>query len=79
MDINPRGLAAARDNAARNGVTECIEVRHGDVFSNVDSEFDLIDFDPPFRWFTSRDLLEAATTDENDRTLTRFVGSLGGT
>jgi release factor glutamine methyltransferase len=34
--------------------------------------FDLIIFDPPFRWFAPCDLLEAATTDENYRALTRF-------
>jgi release factor glutamine methyltransferase len=42
------------------------------VFSNVDGAFDLIIFDPPFRWFAPRDLLEAATTDENYQALTRF-------
>ena len=72
VDINPHALAAARDNAARNGVAERIEVRHSDVFSNVDGAFDLIIFDPPFRWFAPRDLLEAATTDENYRAMTRF-------
>ncbi|MGH3607044.1 MAG: methyltransferase, partial [Pseudonocardiaceae bacterium] len=44
-------LAVARDNALRNGVADRIEVRRSDVFSNVDGRFDLIVFDPPFRWF----------------------------
>ncbi len=72
VDINPVALEAARDNAARNGVTDRIAVRHSDVFSNVEGEFDLIVFDPPFRWFAPRDLLEAATTDENYRAMTTF-------
>ena len=72
VDINPHALAAARDNAAHNGVVERIEARHSDVFSNVDGAFDLIIFDPPFRWFAPRDLLEAATTDENYGAMTRF-------
>ncbi len=42
------------------------------MFSNVKGEFDLIVFDPPFRWFAPRDLLEAATTDENYRAMTTF-------
>lgn len=37
--------------SARNGVADRIEVRHSDVFSNVDDAFDLIIFDPPFRGF----------------------------
>jgi methylase of polypeptide subunit release factors len=28
VDINPHALAAVRDNAVRNGVTDRIEVRH---------------------------------------------------
>ncbi|MDQ4092022.1 MAG: methyltransferase [Actinomycetota bacterium] len=72
VDINPHALAAARDNAVGNGVADRIEVCHSDVFRNVDGAFDLIIFDPPFRWFAPRDLLEAATTDENYRAMTRF-------
>ena len=30
-------------------------------------------FDPPFRWFQPRDLLEMATADPSYRALTRFV------
>lgn len=38
MDINPHGLAAARDNAARNGVADRIEVRHRSGSRNLAQE-----------------------------------------
>lgn len=72
VDINPRALEAARANAARNGVADQVEVRRSDVFDAVAGTFDLVVFDPPFRWFRPRDLLEAATTDENYRALAAF-------
>jgi release factor glutamine methyltransferase len=72
VDINPVAVEAARNNAAYNGVADRIEIRRSDVFSNVDGEFDLIIFDPPFRWFTPRDLLEVATADENYQAMTTF-------
>jgi release factor glutamine methyltransferase len=72
VDINPVAVEAAHNNAAYNGVADRIEIRRSDVFRNVDGEFDLIIFDPPFRWFAPRDLLEAATADENYRAMTTF-------
>ena len=72
VDINPHALDAARHNAERNGVADRVEVRHSDVFGAVDGVFDLIVFDPPFRWFTPRDHRETATTDENYRAMTKF-------
>jgi release factor glutamine methyltransferase len=72
VDINPSAIGAARANARRNGVADRVEVRHSDVFSDVDGEFDLIVFDPPFRWFTPRDRLEMAMSDEDYRALTGF-------
>ncbi|GAA1633553.1 class I SAM-dependent methyltransferase [Nonomuraea maheshkhaliensis] len=70
VDVNPRAVEAARGNAERNGVQ--VEVRLSDVFSAVEGTFDLIVFDPPFRWFAPRDLFEAATTDEDYRAMTAF-------
>jgi release factor glutamine methyltransferase len=67
-----RSAAAARYNAVRNGVADRIQICHSDVFSNVEGAFDLIIFDPPFRWFAPGELLEAATTDENYQALTGF-------
>jgi release factor glutamine methyltransferase len=72
VDVNPHAVAAAQDNAMRNDVADRIEVRHSDVFSDVDGQFDLIVFDPPFRWFAPRDLLETATADENYQAMTTF-------
>ena len=72
VDINPVAVEAARNNAAYNGVADRIAIRCSDVFNNVDGEFDLIIFDPPFRWFAPCDLLEAATADENYQAMTAF-------
>ena len=72
VDINPFALDAARANADRNGVADRVEVRRSDVFSDVDGPFDLIVFDPPFRWFRPRDLLESAMADEDYRAMTIF-------
>jgi release factor glutamine methyltransferase len=77
LDVNPEAVRAARDNARRNGVANRLEVRLSDVFDAVDpasdGPFDVVMFDPPFRWFQPRDLLEMATADPGYRALTRFV------
>lgn len=72
VDIDPRALTAATANAQGNGVADRIDVRLSDVFSNVSETFDLIVFDPPFRCFRPRDLLEAAMTDAGYQAMTRF-------
>lgn len=77
LDVNPDAVEAARSNARRNGVAERFEVRLSDVFDAVDLAedglFDVAVFDPPFRPFQPRDLLEMATADPGYRTLTRFM------
>ena len=70
VDVNPEAVDAAKANAVLNGVA--VDVRESDVFANVDGTFDLIVFDPPFRWFAPRDMAERATTDEDYRSLTTF-------
>jgi release factor glutamine methyltransferase len=72
VDINPGAIATARANAERNGVAGRVQVRSSDVFSDVGGAFDLIVFDPPFRWFKPRDLTETAFTDEGYRAMTSF-------
>lgn len=73
VDINPHAVAAAAVNAVRNGVADRIEFLESDVFAAVDGRFDVMIFDPPFRWFAPRDLLEASMADENYGALTRFL------
>ena len=72
VDVNLDALRAARHNAELNGVDDRIEIFESDVFEHVDGAFDLIVFDPPFRWFAPRDMAERATTDEDYRALTTF-------
>jgi release factor glutamine methyltransferase len=78
VDVNPFAVEATVRNARRNGLDHLIDVRHGDVFDAVPERFDLIVFDPPFRWFTPRDLLEAASTDEDSRVLRRVLEQAAG-
>lgn len=72
VDVNPIAVDCAKRNAERNGAAGRVEVRESDLFQNVAGRFDLILFDPPFRWFRPNDLYERATTDENYETLTSF-------
>lgn len=78
VDVNPHAVEAAAANARRNGVADRTTFRQSDVFSEVDGVFDLIVFDPPFRWFAPRSLLERASTDAGYTTLTRFFGEVRG-
>ncbi len=73
----PRGSAGGPGNARRNGVVDRLEFRLSGVFDAVDpaadSPFDVMVFDPPFRWSQPRDLLEMATADPGYRALTQFA------
>ena len=76
VDTNPHAVAAARANADRNGAADRTTFVRGDLFDPVEGLFDLIIFDPPFRWFRPRDHLEQAITDEGYQTLTAFVADV---
>ena len=75
-DVNPYCIEAGRKNARRNGVSSRIKFIESDLFQNVDGKFDLIIFDPPFRWFATRDIRERATADENFRSMTGFFNDV---
>ncbi|HCN82947.1 MAG TPA: methylase [Sphingobacteriaceae bacterium] len=75
VDINPEAIKAAEKNARANG-TEKIVFKVSDVFSEVKESFDLILFDPPFRWFAPRDIYEISTTDEGYRSLRTFFSEV---
>lgn len=76
VDVNPHAVGAARANAVRNGVADRVEIRRSDLFSEVEGRFDLVVFDPPFRWMKPRDWAEASITDEDYRTLTAFFAGV---
>src|SRR5581483_4304872 len=77
VDINPVAVDAARQNAELNGLDGLIEAGESDVFDSVAGSFDLMIFDPPFRWFPPRDRRERGTADENYSALTRFFAEVG--
>lgn len=76
VDINPVAVAAARRKAVANWLDERTTFVEGDLFDSVDGTFDVIVFDPPFRWFAPRDLLEMAFADDGYATLTRFFAEV---
>ena len=49
-----------------------LEAAVGDLFDPAPGRYDLIAFDPPFRWFAAADMAERATADEGYGALTRF-------
>jgi len=73
VDVNPEAVRCARINAARNGVADRIEIRRSDLFADVSGRFDLILFDPPFRWTAPRDIWERASADQGYATLQAFL------
>ena len=76
VDINPFSIESGISNAKRNGVADRIRFAQSDLFQNVKGKFDLIIFDPPFRWFAPRDLREMAVADENFKSMTAFFGQV---
>lgn len=73
-DINEKSIECAKDNARKHGLDKKITVKKSDLFDNLAGEsFDKIIFNPPFRWFKPRDMLERASLDENYDTLQKFM------
>ena len=73
VDVNPDAVRCARRNVALNGLTHRVRVIRSNVFEEVKGRFDLILFDPPFRWTTPRDLWERSTADRGYATLQTFL------
>jgi release factor glutamine methyltransferase len=78
VDVSPAAVECARRNAERNGVATRFQAVVGDLFDQVGGSFDLILFDPPFRWFAPRSMVERGMADENYRTLTAFFEQAAG-
>jgi release factor glutamine methyltransferase len=78
VDVNPSSVENAKHNAELNGVASHMDIRVSDLFESVEGKFDLILFDPPFRWFKPRDMRERSTADENYQTLTAFFDQVKG-
>lgn len=72
VDINLKALECTLLNIRRNNLTNKIKIQKSNLFSNIGGKFDLIIFNPPFRWFKPRDILERGETDENYKTLEKF-------
>lgn len=72
VDVNPFSVECGKHNARLNNVSSRIEFLQSDLFENVSGKFDLIIFDPPFRWFVPRDIRERAVADENFSALRAF-------
>jgi release factor glutamine methyltransferase len=78
VDLNPKAVQCAYENAVRNEVAESITFVQGDLFEGVRGDFDLIVFDPPFRWFEPQGLLERSHADADYATLTGFMREAPG-
>lgn len=76
-DVNPLAVAAARANAARNGVGDRVHGVVADGLDGIDGTFDLVVLDPPLRWFAPRDPVEVAVTDEDYRFLRSVLDGVG--
>lgn len=72
VDINPAALECARLNVHHHHLENKMTIFESDLFSNINQKFDLIIFNPPFRWFKPKDILERGELDENYSTLNKF-------
>ena len=77
VDINPTALECAKQNALHHNLDGRMKIFYSDLFSEINDKFDLIIFNPPFRWFKPRDLMERGEVDENYVTLNKFFAEAG--
>jgi release factor glutamine methyltransferase len=72
VDVNPSAVECARANVELNNLYSRVTVKESDLFENVEGQYDLIIFDPPFRWFEPRDVWEKCNADKDYATLRLF-------
>jgi len=72
VDVNPFAVECAKLNSELNNVSSRLSVKQSDLFENVTGKFDVIIFDPPFRWSKPRDVWERSCADENYATMKAF-------
>jgi len=71
-DINSKALKCTNQNIKYHKLENRIEVLKSDLFSSIKNKFDLIIFNPPFRWFQPKNILERSVSDKNYQVLTNF-------
>ena len=76
MDINPFDVKCTKLNVKINKLSSRIQVIESDLFDNVKGEFDVVIFDPPFRWTKPRDIWEKSRADENYITMNGFFSQV---
>lgn len=73
VDINPLAVKCATLNVYSHKLDKKIKVFKSNLFSNLENKkFSLILFNPPFRWFKPRSMLERGEVDANYKTLRKF-------
>jgi methylase of polypeptide subunit release factors len=73
-DVEPRAVACARENAARLGLADRVEVREADLWP--DGVFDLVVSNPPWLPGEAHGPLDRAVYDPGGRLLERLVAEL---
>lgn len=73
VDISQACVACAQRNVKEHCLRNSIVVVQSNLFEQVFELYDLIIFNPAYRWFKPRDFVEMSETDENYRTLITFM------
>ncbi|MDW5561752.1 MAG: methyltransferase [Methanomassiliicoccus sp.] len=72
VDVNPFAVKCAQQNVLSNHLSSRVKVIKSNLFENVKGRFDLITFDPPFRWTEPRDYWEMCSADPCYGTMIHF-------
>jgi len=74
VDVNPFAVKLAEKNVKLNKLGSRVKVFESDLFVNIQGKFDLIIFDPPFRWSEPRDAWEKSSADKDYESMKLFFG-----